>query len=70
MGIRPLDVVEVLAGAMATLEQHGVHGMFMGLTTALAAGASVPATLVFERAGRVEVEFKVEAREPAEHAGH
>ena len=36
--------------------------MFMGLEAPLAAGASIPATLVFERAGEIAIDFKVEPR--------
>jgi copper(I)-binding protein len=43
--------------------------MFMGLDgDPFEAGESVPATLVFETAGRVEVEFKVEPRAGAAEA--
>ena len=36
--------------------------MFMGLTAPFAEGDKIDATLVFEKAGEVEVHFNVEAR--------
>lgn len=66
--------IEVPAGGAVTLERGGLHVMFMQLVDGLAAGDSFPATLVFERAGRVEVLFDVEARGAAQdhgaHGGH
>lgn len=67
-----LDAVEIPAGATVALERGGMHVMMMGLTAPLSAGQMVPATLIFERAGRVAVEFSVD--EPAKgddpHANH
>ena len=70
-----LDGVDIPAGATVTLAPGGVHVMFMGLTGPLEAGRAFPATLVFEKAGPVPVEFKVEARDAADgapdaHADH
>ncbi len=63
--------IEVPPGATATLAPRGAHVMFMGLTAPLAPGDAIPATLVFEKAGEIAVEFAVEARGPADgdHAG-
>jgi copper(I)-binding protein len=68
----PLEVLEVPAGATVTLAPQGTHVMFMGLDAPLEEGARVPATLVFEHAGTIEVEFLVEPRAASggEHAGH
>ena len=60
--MRPVEALEIPPGATVTLAPQGLHVMFMGLTAPLAAGASIPATLVFERAGEIAVEFKVEPR--------
>jgi copper(I)-binding protein len=49
------------AGAKVELKPGGYHLMFMDLKAPLTAGAEVPVTLVFERAGRVDVKLKVEA---------
>jgi len=65
--------VEVPAGATVALAPQGTHVMFMGLTAPLVEGGTVPAVLVFERAGEVAVEFNVEARGAAggmEGMGH
>lgn len=63
----PVDRV-IPAGQTVTLEPGGLHVMFMGLEAPLAAEAGVSATLVFERAGPVEVTFHVEPRgEAMEH---
>lgn len=53
------------AGGAATFAPGGNHLMMVRLKTALKAGDKVPATLVFKRAGRVNVEFAVQASPPA-----
>ena len=61
------DGLVVLAGETVALAPGGSHVMFMGVTGSdFAAGESVTATLVFERAGRVEVQFSVEDLTEAE----
>lgn len=60
-----LEKVEIPAGATVALERGGVHVMLMGLTAPLTEGARVPAVLVFEKAGRVAIEFAIDA--PAKH---
>ena len=60
--MRPVEAPRHPAGATVTLAPQGLHVMFMGLDAPLVAGASIPATLVFERAGEIAVEFKVEPR--------
>lgn len=60
------------------LKPGGFHVMFLGLKAPLALGTKVPATLTFQRAGKVSVEFAVEpitSTGPApatdhDHAGH
>ena len=60
------------------LKPGGLHVMFLGLKAPLALGTKVPATLTFQRAGKVQVEFAVEpitSTGPAPamehgHAGH
>lgn len=55
--------IPVPAGETVTLAPGGKHVMFMGLgNDPLEAGEDVPATLIFENAGRVEVVFRVVAR--------
>ena len=57
--IKPGDTVELKPGAF--------HVMFVGLKKPLAAGDRINATLVFEKAGTVNVEYEVRAMggEPA-----
>jgi copper(I)-binding protein len=49
------------AGATVKLEPSGYHLMFLKLRKPLTAGQRFKATLVFEKAGPVEVEFGVRA---------
>lgn len=53
--------LEVKPGASVELKPGGLHLMFMGLKRPFAKGERVKATLQFEKAGKVDVEFTVEA---------
>jgi copper(I)-binding protein len=53
--------LEIPAGGSVTLAPGGYHLMMMGLKGPLKQGSTVPVTLVFEKAGTVEVELTVEA---------
>lgn len=55
-----LDFIEIPPGQTVNLEQGGYHIMFMGLKGPLVEGEMRKATLIFERAGRVEIEFMVD----------
>jgi copper(I)-binding protein len=60
MTMRPTeDGLVIPAGQTVTLTPGGDHLMMMGLNQALVEGTEVTATLVFERAGPVEVKFAV-----------
>jgi len=64
--------LEIPAGGEVTLKPGSFHIMFMGLKHGLEQGKDEKATLKFEKAGEVEVEFAVEgmgAKEPS-HNGH
>jgi copper(I)-binding protein len=62
MKMRPLTKGLVIpAGATVKLEPGGYHLMLLQLKKPLAAGQRFKATLVFEKAGPVEVEFEVRA---------
>ncbi|MFN3663110.1 copper chaperone PCu(A)C [Yoonia sp.] len=64
-----LDAIPVPAGETVTLEPGGMHVMFMGLQgNPLTAGDSLQATLVFDQAGEVPVNFDVVTRDAA--SGH
>ncbi len=72
MTMRPLaDGIEIPAGEEVKLEPGSFHIMFMGPERQLVEGENFAGTLVFERAGEVEVEFAVEGMGgPGGHAGH
>jgi len=55
-----VDAVEIPPGQNVNLEHGGYHVMFMGLKGPLTEGEMHKATLIFERAGRVEVEFQID----------
>ena len=60
MRMRPVEAVDIPAGGVATLQPSGLHIMLLDLREPLRAGASVPLTLRFERAGAVEVTVPVQ----------
>jgi uncharacterized protein YcnI len=51
--------LEIKPGETVELKPGGYHVMFMDLKSGLKDGQTVKGTLVFERAGKVDVEFKV-----------
>ena len=61
MKMRQVEAIEVAPGEPTLLKPGGLHVMLMGLKTPLVEGESFPMTLVFERAGRVEVEVDIES---------
>lgn len=61
--------LEIPAGGKAELKPGGYHLMFIDLKSGLKEGQSVKGALVFEKAGRIEVEFKVESM-AARGGGH
>ncbi|MDP3899124.1 MAG: copper chaperone PCu(A)C [Mesorhizobium sp.] len=72
MTMRPLaDGLPIAAGATTELKPGSYHIMFMGLKQQSKPGDKFSATLTFEKAGDVVVEFDVEAmgKMPAAHGG-
>ncbi|WP_420225141.1 copper chaperone PCu(A)C [Pigmentiphaga litoralis] len=61
MRMRQVEGVAVPAGKTVEFAPGGYHIMFMQLKAPLKQGTTFPATLVFEKAGEVKVDFKVEA---------
>ena len=62
MRMRALDGgLEIPPGATVTLAPGGFHLMLMGLRKPLVRDTRVPLTLVFEKAGSIDVELSVEA---------
>lgn len=55
-----IDRLDIPAGQTVNLERGGYHIMLMGLTQTLTEGQMLPATLIFEHAGRVQIEFMVD----------
>jgi hypothetical protein len=62
MRMRELDgPLEIKPGETVTLAPGGLHLMMLGLKEPLKQGENVPLTLVFEKAGKVDVELAVVA---------
>ena len=74
------DGIEIPAGATVELKSGGLHVMFMRIKHPFKEGESFKATLTFEKAGAVDVDFKIGAAKPgaaghgdgaaADHGGH
>jgi periplasmic copper chaperone A len=70
MKMRPVEGgLEIPAGGMVELKPGGLHVMFMGLKEQMKPGEKRKATLVFEKAGAVEIEFDVMEIQGG-HGGH
>lgn len=61
MRMRPVQAIDLPAGQEVRLAPGGLHLMLIQLAAPLRQGERVPVTLVFERAGEVEVQLAVEA---------
>jgi len=62
MRMRPMAKgFEIKPGQSVELKPGGNHVMFVGLKKPLAQGEHVKATLAFEKAGKVDVDFTVES---------
>lgn len=73
MRMRPIPRgIDILPGQEVLLAPSGLHLMLISPRGTFTQGARVPLTLVFEQAGRVDVELAVEApgARGAGHAGH
>ena len=60
--------LEIPAGETVMLAPGGFHVMFMGLSNGFTTGDTFDATLVFESAGELEIQFNIEDR--PENSGH
>ena len=61
MKMRPLaNGLEIKAGATVELKPSSYHAMIMGLKTPLKQGQRIKGALVFENAGRLDIEYSVE----------
>ena len=74
MRMRPLTQgLEIKPGATVEFRPGSYHLMFLQLKAPFEQGKNVKGTLVFEKAGTVEVEYAIEAigaSPAAEHGGH
>ncbi len=72
MVMRPVEGgLEIPAGASVELKQGGEHLMFMAVKEPFKQGGSVPVTLEFEKAGKVEVTLPVKsAAGGGDHSDH
>lgn len=66
--MRALPAIDLPADDIVLLEPGGLHVMFMGLLVPMTEGDMLPATLVFEKAGRIEVEFMVDPPGGMDHS--
>jgi len=57
--------LKIPAGSTVALKPGGWHIMLMGLKQPLRAGDHYPATLTFKKAGKVTIQFSVQATAPA-----
>lgn len=57
--MRPVPGIDVKAGAKAVLAPGGYHVMLMDLKQKLVQGKSFPLTLIFAKAGKVEVSARI-----------
>ena len=73
------DGVDIPAGAKVELKSGGLHVMFMKIKHPLKEGEAFKATLTFEKAGKIDVDFKIESAKPGakpaegasgDHQGH
>ncbi|UXX82233.1 copper chaperone PCu(A)C [Roseovarius pelagicus] len=68
-----LEAIDLPAGETVTLAPGGMHVMFMGLGgDPFEVGEAIPATLVFEKSGEIDVKFNVEERtgHSTDHSTH
>ncbi|HSO46634.1 MAG TPA: copper chaperone PCu(A)C [Rhizobiaceae bacterium] len=71
MKMRPVEGgLEIPAGGSVELKPGGFHVMFIGLKEQMKPGEKRKATLVFEKAGEVEIEFDVMDVKARGHMNH
>lgn len=63
------DGIEIPAGATVELKSGGLHVMFMRIKQPFKEGETFAATLTFEKAGTLDVNFNVEAARPGAKHG-
>jgi len=70
--MREVSGIDVPASGTVKLVPGGFHIMFLGLTEPFKAGATLPVTLRFEKAGEVKVNFEIKppTYNPGSMSGH
>jgi periplasmic copper chaperone A len=68
--MREVKGYDVPASGTLELKPGGAHLMFVSIKAPMKEGTSVPATLKFQRAGEIKVEFQVRPLAGGEHHGH
>jgi hypothetical protein len=63
-----VEGIDIPANDTVVLESGGYHIMLMGLTQELIEGQMVPGVLIFEKAGRVEMEFAIDPPGGVDHS--
>jgi copper(I)-binding protein len=63
-----VEGIDIPANDTVVLESGGYHVMLMGLTQELTEGQMVPGVLIFEKAGRVEMEFAIDPPGGVDHS--
>lgn len=63
------DGIEIPAGATVDLKSGGLHVMFMRIKYPLKEGETFKATLNFEKAGKLDVDFNIESAKPGANQG-
>jgi hypothetical protein len=62
INVRPRENgIALPAGVTLTFQPRGYHLLLIGLRAPLSAGGSLPVTLIFEKAGHIDIELAVEA---------
>jgi copper(I)-binding protein len=70
MKMREVKAIDIPANGTVELKPGGLHLMFIDLKSQLKPGLSVPVKLKFEKAGEVEVKFKIGGYPPHGEPGH
>jgi periplasmic copper chaperone A len=71
MTMREVKEIVIPAGGEVALKPGSFHLMFVGLKAPAVKDQKFPGTLTFEKAGKIDVEFKVEAKAgEMDHSAH
>ena len=68
--MREVKGYEIPANGMFEAKPGGAHLMFVNIKTPFKEGATIPATLIFAKAGEIKVQFRVAPLTSDMHHGH